>query len=183
MRRWARRASSGSFSGTASPTPPPRRWRPSGRRSPSLGLVTGSLWGRPEWGAWWVWDARLTSFLILFLVYLAYMAVHSAFDDEQKGARMAAILGLVGLVMLPIVHFSVTWWNSLHQGSTILASGGKLAPAYRIPFWCMWFGYSFLFGALWLVRLRSEVWRRMALRTAGAVPVSPGPAAQAAQVG
>ncbi len=152
-----------------------------------LGLVTGSLWGRPEWGAWWVWDARLTSFLILFLVYLAYMAVHSAFDDEQKGARMAAILGLVGLVMLPIVHFSVTWWNSLHQGSTILASGGKLAPAYRVPFWCMWFGYSFLFGALWLVRVRGEVWRRMALRagggSAGAAPVAPRPSVQPAEAG
>ena len=128
-----------------------------------LGLVTGSLWGRPEWGTWWVWDARLTSFLILFLIYLAYMALHSAFEDEAVGARMAAILALVGLVMLPVIHFSVVWWNSLHQGSTILAGGGKLAPAYRAPFWSMAGAYLSLFGALWLVRIRAEVWRRRAL--------------------
>jgi heme exporter protein C len=148
-----------------------------------LGLVTGSLWGRPEWGAWWVWDARLTSFLILFLLYLAYMAVASAFDDEQKGARMAAILGLSGVVMLPIIYFSVDWWNSLHQGSTILGGGGKLAPAYRAPFWTMWGGYFSLFGALWLVRVRAEVWRRMALRATGAAPVSAAGASPAPQAG
>ena len=128
-----------------------------------LGLVTGSLWGRPEWGAWWVWDARLTSFLILFLLYLAYMALQSAFEDEAVGARMAAILGMVGLVMLPIIYFSVTWWNSLHQGSTVLAAGGKLAPAYRGPFWTLWGAYLLGFGALWLVATRAEVWRRRAL--------------------
>ena len=128
-----------------------------------LGLITGSLWGRPEWGAWWVWDARLTSFLILFLIYLAYMALHAAFEDEATGARMAAILALVGLVMLPVIHYSVVWWNSLHQGSTILASGGKLAPAYRLPFWTMAGAYLSLFGSLWLVRTRAEVWRRRAL--------------------
>ena len=128
-----------------------------------LGLITGSLWGRPEWGTWWVWDARLTSFLILFLIYLAYMALHAAFEDEAVGARMAAILGLVGLVMLPVIHFSVVWWNSLHQGSTVLAGGGKRAAAYRLPFWSMAFAYLSLFGALWLVRIRGEVWRRRAL--------------------
>jgi heme exporter protein C len=150
----------------------------------ALGLVTGSLWGRPEWGTWWVWDARLTSFLILFLLYLAYMAVHAAFDDEQKGARMAAILGLVGLIMLPIVHYSVVWWNSLHQGSTILAAGGPTAPkVYLVPLACMSFGYLCLFATLWLARIRTEVWRRTALRAGGPTPIAPGAAAQAAQVG
>ena len=156
---------------------------PIGATFAALGLITGSLWGKPEWGAWWVWDARLTSYLILFLVYLAYMAVQSAFDDEQKGARMAAILGMVGLVMLPIVYFSVTWWNSLHQGSTVFAGGGKLAPAYRAPFWLMWIAYLSLFASLWMVRIRAEVWRRMAQRSGAAAPLAPGPAAQAAQVG
>ena len=129
-----------------------------------LGLVTGSLWGRPEWGTWWVWDARLTSFLILFLIYLAYMALQAAFEDEAKGARMAAILGLVGLVMLPIIHYSVVWWNSLHQGESLFAKGGpKLAPVYLGPLAAMAIGYLLLFGALWLTRIRAEVWRRRAL--------------------
>src|SRR5579864_3010950 len=99
-----------------------------------LCLVTGSLWGRPEWGAWWVWDARLTSELVLLLLYLGYMALYAALDDEQQAARAAAILALVGVVNLPIIHFSVTWWNSLHQGETIFAPGGsKLAAVYQAP--------------------------------------------------
>ncbi len=129
----------------------------------ALGLVTGSLWGRPEWGAWWVWDARLTSFLILFLMYLAYMALHAAFDDEVRGARMAAILGLVGVVMLPVVHYSVVWWNSLHQGETLLRAGGPgMAPVYLLPLGLLSFGYLLLFLSVWMVRVRAEVWRRRA---------------------
>ncbi|MDE2461977.1 MAG: heme ABC transporter permease CcmC, partial [Gammaproteobacteria bacterium] len=92
-----------------------------------LALVTGSLWGRPMWGAWWVWDARLTSVLVLFLFYVAYLALRASIDDEAKGARAAAILALVGLVNLPIIHFSVIWWNSLHQGSSMFTKGA-LAP-------------------------------------------------------
>ena len=92
-----------------------------------LALLTGSLWGRPMWGAWWVWDARLTSVLVLFLFYIAYLALRASIDDETKGARAAAILALVGLVNLPIVHFSVYWWNTLHQGSTMMTKGA-LAP-------------------------------------------------------
>ena len=129
----------------------------------ALGLVTGSLWGRPEWGAWWVWDARLTSFLILFLMYLAYMALHAAFDDEVRGARMAAILGLVGMVMLPVIHYSVVWWNSLHQGETLLRTGGPgMAPVYLAPLGLLSFGYLLLFLSVWIVRVRAEVWRRRA---------------------
>jgi heme exporter protein C len=128
-----------------------------------LALVTGSLWGKPMWGAWWVWDARLTSVLVLFLFYLGYMALHAALDDEQKAARAAAILALVGLVNLPIVKFSVDWWSSLHQGASVLrADGPAMPPVYLVPLLLMGLGYTLLFGALWLVRIRAEVWRRKA---------------------
>ncbi len=126
-----------------------------------LALVTGSLWGRPMWGAWWVWDARLTSVLVLFLFYVAYLALRASIDDEAKGARAAAILALVGLVNLPIVHFSVYWWNTLHQGSSMFTRGA-LAPVYAWPLYLMCVAYLAGFGALWLVRIRGEVWRRRA---------------------
>jgi heme exporter protein C len=126
-----------------------------------LALVTGSLWGRPMWGAWWVWDARLTSVLVLFLFYIAYLALRASIDDEAKAARAGAILALVGLVNLPIVHFSVYWWNSLHQGSTMMTPGA-LAPVYAKPLYLMLVAYLAGFGSLWLVRIRGEVWRRRA---------------------
>ena len=87
---------------------------PLGAAFTALALVTGSLWGRPMWGAWWVWDARLTSVLVLFLLYLGYMALRAAIDDEVRGGRAAAILALAGLINLPVIHYSVQWWNSLH---------------------------------------------------------------------
>lgn len=127
----------------------------------ALALVTGSLWGRPMWGAWWVWDARLTSVLVLFLFYVAYLALRASIDDEAKGARAAAILALVGLVNLPIVHFSVYWWNSLHQGSSMFTEGA-LAPVYATPLYLMMLAYLGAFGSLWLVRIRGELWRRRA---------------------
>jgi heme exporter protein C len=126
-----------------------------------LALATGSLWGRPMWGTWWVWDARLTSVLVLFLFYVAYLALRASIDDETKAARAAAILALVGLINLPIVHFSVYWWNSLHQGSTMLTPGA-LAPVYAWPLYLMILAYLAGFGALWLVRIRGELWRRRA---------------------
>lgn len=137
-----------------------------------LALVTGSLWGRPTWGTWWVWDPRLTSVLVLFLFYIGYMALDAAIEDEAKAARAAAILALVGLINLPIVHFSVTWWNSLHQGSSVFRAGGpSLPPVYLAPLLVMGLAYMACFGALWLVRIRGEVWRRraavLALRAAG----------------
>ncbi len=136
---------------------------PLGAAFTALALVTGSLWGRPMWGTWWVWDARLTSELVLLLLYLGYMALYAALDDEQKAARAAAILALVGVVNLPIIHFSVVWWNSLHQGETIFAAGGSKASAvYLLPLGLMFLGYFSLFAALWLVRTRTEVWRRKA---------------------
>jgi heme exporter protein C len=128
-----------------------------------LGLVTGSFWGRPMWGAWWVWDARLTSFLILFLFYVGYMALQAAIDDETRAARASGILALVGAVNLPIVYYSVQWWNSLHQGETIFAAGGsKAAPVYLWPLLVMLGAYYAGFGALWMTRVRGEIWRRRA---------------------
>jgi len=138
-----------------------------------LALVTGSLWGRPMWGAWWVWDARLTSVLVLFLLFVGYLALRSAIDDEARAARAAAILALVGLINLPIIKFSVDWWNSLHQGESIFRAGGPtIAPVYLAPLALMGLGYLFAFAALWLARTRAEVWRRRAsalqARAAGA---------------
>jgi len=128
-----------------------------------LALVTGSLWGRPMWGAWWVWDARLTSVLVLFLFYLAYIALRASLDDETKAARAAAILALVGLVNLPVVHWSVEWWNSLHQGSSVFrGEGPAMPPVYLWPLGLMGLAYMAAFGSLWLVRIRGEVWRRRA---------------------
>ena len=136
---------------------------PIGATFTGLALATGSLWGKPMWGTWWVWDARLTSVLILFLLYLGYMALHAALDDETKAARAAAILALVGLVNLPIIYYSVVWWNSLHQGDSIFTKGGpKMAAAYLWPLFTMWLGYTLLFFALWLARIRAEVWKRRA---------------------
>jgi heme exporter protein C len=137
-----------------------------------LALATGSLWGRPMWGTWWVWDARLTSTLVLFLLYLGYMALDAAIEDEAQSARACAILALVGLINLPIVHFSVVWWNTLHQGSTVFRADGPAMPqVYLWPLGCLALAYMAAFGALWLARIRSEVWRRragvLALRAAG----------------
>jgi heme exporter protein C len=128
-----------------------------------LALVTGSLWGRPMWGAWWVWDARLTSVLVLFLFYVAYMALRASLDDEAKAGRAAAILALVGLVNLPIVKFSVDWWNTLHQGASVFRKGGPAMTAdFLWPLLLMGLAYMALFGSLWLVGVRAEVWRRRA---------------------
>jgi heme exporter protein C len=128
-----------------------------------LALVTGSLWGRPMWGTWWVWDARLTSVLVLFLLFVGYIALRASIDDEAKGARAGAILALVGLVNLPIVKYSVDWWNTLHQGESIFRAGGPtLAPVFLIPLALMGLGYAAAFGALWLTATRAEVWRRRA---------------------
>ena len=128
-----------------------------------LALLTGSLWGRPMWGDWWVWDGRLTSYLILFLVYLAYMALLAAIDDEAKAARASNILALVGVINLPIIKFSVDWWNTLHQTASISLTGESgLAPVYLAPFFLSMIGLLMLFGSLWMVRTRAEVWRRKA---------------------
>jgi heme exporter protein C len=116
-------------------------------------LVTGSLWGRPMWGAWWVWDARLTSVLVLFFLYLGYIALVNAFDDLSRGARAGALLALVGVVDLPIIKFSVNWWNTLHQPSSILRVGGpSIDISLLMPLFVMAVGFLLLF--LWLLILR-----------------------------
>src|SRR5690606_33583041 len=128
-----------------------------------LALITGALWGRPMWGAWWVWDARLTSVLVLFLFYIAYIALRASLDDEAKAARAGAILALVGLVNLPIIHWSVNWWNTLHQGASVFrADGPAMPPVFLWPLALMGLAYMSAFGSLWLVRIRGEVWRRRA---------------------
>ncbi|MDZ4372472.1 MAG: heme ABC transporter permease CcmC [Phenylobacterium sp.] len=128
-----------------------------------LALVTGALWGRPMWGTYWVWDARLTSVLVMFLIYLAYMALRASLDDEVKAARAAAILALVGAINLPIIKFSVEWWNTLHQGASVFrADGPTLATVYLWPLVLMGLAYMSAFGSLWLVRIRGEMWRRRA---------------------
>ncbi len=130
----------------------------------ALALVTGSLWGQPMWGTWWVWDARLTSVLVLFLFYLGYMALRASIDDEAKAARAAAVLGLVGLINLPIVKFSVDWWNTLHQPASLLRCGGTSGdPVFLPALLTMMAAYAVLFGAIWLTSIRTEVRRRRVL--------------------
>jgi heme exporter protein C len=129
----------------------------------ALGLITGSLWGRPMWGAWWVWDGRLTSFLLLLFLYLGYIALGNAIEDETRAARACAILAIVGAVNLPIIEFSVSWWTTLHQGESILRKGGPLiAPVFLWPLFLMALGYTFLFMTLWTVRIRTEILNRRA---------------------
>jgi heme exporter protein C len=127
-----------------------------------LALVTGSLWGKPMWGAWWAWgDARLMSVLILFLFYLGYMALRASIDDEAKAARAAAVLGLVGLINLPIVKFSVDWWNTLHQPASLVRADGPSMPAvFLTPLLTMMAAYFVLFLAIWLTSVRTEIVRR-----------------------
>lgn len=131
----------------------------------ALALVTGSLWGKPMWGAWWAWgDARLMSMLILFLFYLGYIALRSSIDDEVKAGRAAAVLGMVGLINLPIVKFSVDWWNTLHQPASLLRMGGpSLSEVFLVPLLTMMAAYAALFGALWLSAIRTEITRRRVL--------------------
>jgi len=123
-----------------------------------LALVTGSLWGKPMWGTWWVWDARLTSVLILFFLYLGYMALWQAIEDTQKAARAAAILALVGFVNVPIIKFSVDWWNTLHQPASVLRMGGPTIDSSMLwPLLVMALGFKAYFITVLLLRARSEI--------------------------
>jgi heme exporter protein C len=136
---------------------------PLGALFTALALITGSLWGRPMWGTYWVWDARLTSFLILLFLYLGYIALRNAIEDETRSARAGAILALVGIVNLPIIEFSVEWWPTLHQGESIIRAGGPLiAGVFLWPLGLMGLGYTLLFFTLWMVRMRTEILERRA---------------------
>jgi len=134
---------------------------PVGAGFTALCLATGSLWGKPMWGAWWVWDARLTSVLVLFFLYLGHIALVRAFDDPQRGYRAGAILALIGVVNLPIIKFSVDWWNTLHQPATIKFTG---APSMYVgmlwPLLLCALGFSFGFSAIVIARLRAAVMER-----------------------
>lgn len=124
-------------------------------------LVTGSLWGQPTWGTWWVWDARLTSVLVLFFLYLGYMALVNAFDDAQRGLNSGAVLLLLGAVNLPIIKFSVDWWNTLHQPASVLRLDGPTIHASMLqPLLVMALAYLALFVALACLRLRVALTQR-----------------------
>lgn len=136
---------------------------PLGAAFTAVCLATGSLWGRPMWGTWWVWDARLTSVLVLFFLYLGYIALVNAFDDPGRGARAGAVLALVGVVDLPIIKFSVNWWNTLHQPASILRMGGPtIDPSMLWPLMIMVVGYLLLFVTLLMVRMRTALNERKA---------------------
>jgi heme exporter protein C len=126
-----------------------------------LALVTGSLWGRPMWGTWWVWDARLTSVFVLLLMYLGLIALTRAMDDPSKSARAAAILILVGFINIPIIKFSVDWWNTLHQPASVLRlDGPTIHSSMLYPLLVMALAFTMLFFTLHLMAMRNEIWRR-----------------------
>ena len=124
-------------------------------------LITGSIWGKPTWGAWWVWDARLTSVLIMFLLYCGYIVLRNAFDDHERGAKASAILLLVGAVNIPIVKFSVDWWHTLHQPASVLRMGGStIDPAMLKPLLVMGMAYSFYAALLVMMRMKTVLLQR-----------------------
>lgn len=123
-----------------------------------LALLTGSLWGKPMWGTYWVWDARLTSVLILFFLYLGLIALRAALEDESAAAKLTAVLALVGVTILPIIKFSVNWWNTLHQPSTDFTA--TVDPSMRWPLLVMAVGFTLLFFSMHLKAMRNEVMRR-----------------------
>jgi heme exporter protein C len=126
-------------------------------------LATGSLWGRPMWGTWWVWDARLTSVLILFFLYLGYIALEDAFDDEQKGIDAGAFLLIAGAVNLPVIKFSVDWWNTLHQPASLVRMGGpSIDKSMLRPLLLMAFGFMLFAKACILLRLKTQITLRRA---------------------
>ncbi|MBV8392220.1 MAG: cytochrome c biogenesis protein CcsA [Alphaproteobacteria bacterium] len=138
-----------------------RATAPVGAIYTALGLITGSLWGRPMWGTWWVWDARLTSFLLLFFLYLGHIALSRAYDDSDRGDRAAAILAVVGAINVPIIKFSVDWWNTLHQPASILRVGGPaIDPSLLWPLLWMMGALALLFAVLVLLRTETEIDRR-----------------------
>lgn len=126
-----------------------------------LALVTGSLWGKPMWGAYWVWDARLTSVLLLFFLYLGLIALRSSIDEEALAGKLAAVLGIVGVLILPVIKFSVDWWNTLHQPASVLKMGGPaIHPTILWPLLIMAAGFTCLFFALHMKAMRNEILRR-----------------------
>ncbi len=138
-----------------------RNCAPIGAACTFLALATGSLWGKPMWGTWWVWDARLTSELILLFLYLGYMALHDAFEDPEVGSRAASILALVGVINIPIIHYSVEWWHTLHQGATLFKfAKPSIDPSMLWPLLVMLLAFALLSAANVLMRSRNDVLER-----------------------
>ena len=134
---------------------------PIGASFTALALATGMLWGRPMWGTYWEWDPRLTSELLLLFLYLGYMGLRNAIEDLSRADRASAVLAIVGVVNVPIIHYSVIWWNSLHQAPTVMKFGRPSMPAAMLlPLLAMLLGFSLYFVALLLTRARGEVLRR-----------------------
>ncbi|WP_328797989.1 heme ABC transporter permease [Marinobacterium alkalitolerans] len=134
---------------------------PIGASMAVLALATGAIWGKPTWGSWWVWDARLTSMLILFFLYLGVMALNSAIENESTAAQASAVLSLVGVVNIPIIKYSVEWWNTLHQPATFKLTEKPAMPAEMwVPLLVMVIGFYCLFAVSLMMRLRNEIiWR------------------------
>ncbi|MBD9593358.1 heme ABC transporter permease [Ensifer sp. ENS05] len=146
-----------------------------------LALVTGSLWGKPMWGTWWVWDARLTSVFVLFLMYLGLMALNRAIDDPARSSKVSAILVLVGFVNIPIIKFSVEWWNTLHQPASVMRlDGPTIDPEFLWPLIVMAVAFTLLFFTLHIAAMRNEILRRRvtALRRLAARAAGRGARAQ-----
>ena len=133
---------------------------PVGAAFTAICLISGALWGKPTWGTYWVWDARLTSMLVLLFLYLGYLALSSA-EAGRGGGKAASILAIVGVINLPIIKYSVEWWNTLHQGSSIRLSGAgassSIAPEMLLPLLLSVAGFSLLFGAIVLMRMRAAL--------------------------
>lgn len=132
---------------------------PCGAVFTAICLLTGSIWGRPTWGTWWEWDGRLTSMLILLFLYLGYIALASAERERSGEGRITALFGLVGAINLPIIHYSVLWWRTLHQGQSIGFSGSSIDSSILWPLPLAFFGFACLFGAATLMRMRAELAR------------------------
>jgi heme exporter protein C len=130
---------------------------PAGATFAALCLVTGSIWGRPTWGTWWEWDGRLTSMLILFFLYLGYIALAGAEKERGGEGRLAAIFGLVGAINLPIIHYSVLWWRTLHQGQSIGVRGSSIDSSIAWPLYLSMLGFTAIFAAVALMRMRAEL--------------------------
>ena len=134
---------------------------PIGAGFTAIALVTGALWGQPMWGTWWVWDARLTSVLILFFLYLGYMALVNGFDDPDRGSRMGAILALVGFVNVPIIKFSVDWWNTLHQPASISRlDAPAIDTSMLIPLLLMAIGFKLFFISILILRIKIQLLKK-----------------------
>ena len=134
---------------------------PIGATFTALALLTGSIWGKPMWGTWWQWDARLTSVFVLFLMYLGIIALTRALDDPARSARAAAVITLVGVINIPIIKFSVDWWNTLHQPASVFRlDGPTIDPSMLWPLLVMALGLTLMFFALHLMAMRTEILRR-----------------------